>query len=47
MIRRKNSAGDGNQMEVHLLSKGERCLERLARLHRAELLSLQGAFAPP
>jgi DNA-binding MarR family transcriptional regulator len=35
------------RVEVELTKKGQRCVEKLARLHRAELLSLQGGFEVP
>lgn len=38
LVKRKASAEDRRQVEIHLTSKGERLLERLARLHRSELL---------
>ena len=47
LVERLANREDRRQVEVHLLPRGEQCLERLARLHRAELLSLQGEFAVP
>jgi DNA-binding MarR family transcriptional regulator len=38
LVKRKVSAEDRRQVEIRLTSKGERCIERLARLHRAGLL---------
>ena len=38
LVKRKASAADRRQVEIHLTSKGGRSLDRLARLHRAELL---------
>jgi DNA-binding MarR family transcriptional regulator len=38
LVKRKASAEDRRQVEIHLTAKGERSLERLARLHRAELV---------
>jgi DNA-binding MarR family transcriptional regulator len=38
LVKRKASAEDRRRVEIHLTAKGERSLERLARLHRAELL---------
>lgn len=46
-VERRRSSEDRRRIEVHLLEKGERVLEKLARLHRAELLSLQGRFVVP
>ena len=39
LVRRKVSTEDRRQVEIRLTPKGERRLERLARLHRAELLN--------
>lgn len=47
LVVRNSSRGDLRLVEVQLTSKGERCLEKLARLHRAEHLSLQGKFSLP
>jgi DNA-binding MarR family transcriptional regulator len=47
LVVRNISRGDLRLVEVHLTSKGERCLEQLARLHRAEHLSLRGKFVIP
>jgi DNA-binding MarR family transcriptional regulator len=38
LVKRKPSAEDRRRVEIHLTPKGERCLNRLAELHRAELL---------
>jgi DNA-binding MarR family transcriptional regulator len=47
LVARTVSRGDLRLVEVHLTGKGERCLEQLARLHRAEHLSLRGELALP
>lgn len=47
LVRRNASTSDKRRVEVTLTGKGNRCVERLARLHRAELLSLQGEFVVP
>jgi DNA-binding MarR family transcriptional regulator len=47
LVQRCASTSDKRRVEVRLTSKGERCLERLAQLHRAELQSLQGEFVVP
>lgn len=47
LVARKLSRSDMRLVEVQLTAKGERCLEDLARLHRAEHLSLHGQFAMP
>lgn len=44
LVRRQVNADDRRIVEVHLLAKGERCLNRLAALHRNELQSLRGTF---
>jgi DNA-binding MarR family transcriptional regulator len=38
LVKRKLSTEDRRRVKIHLTAKGERCLNRLARLHRAELL---------
>jgi DNA-binding MarR family transcriptional regulator len=47
LVRRQISESDRRQVEVHLEKAGERVLERLAELHRAELKSLEGSFQIP
>ncbi|MGF6530195.1 DNA-binding MarR family transcriptional regulator [Paraburkholderia sp. GAS206C] len=47
LVRRKISDTDRRQVEVHLLKAGEQVLSRLAKMHRAELKSLKGAFKVP
>ena len=47
LVRRNISRSDRRRVEVKLTRKGDDCLEHLARLHRRELLSLQGQFAVP
>ena len=47
LVKRRIGSSDKRRVEVKLTKKGDACLERLARLHRAELLSLQGEFAVP
>ncbi len=47
LVVRKASRSDMRSVEVELTRKGEQCLEKLARLHRAELLSPQGGFEVP
>jgi DNA-binding MarR family transcriptional regulator len=46
-VRRRPGSGDKRRVEVTLTKKGNDCLEQLARLHRAELLSLQGESGVP
>ncbi len=47
LVARRPSEIDRRQVEIHLLPAGQKLLERLAELHRAELLSLKGAFKVP
>jgi DNA-binding MarR family transcriptional regulator len=47
LVARKQSEADRREVEVHLTAKGARTVERLARLHRDELLKLQGIFRVP
>ena len=47
LVRRSTSRSDRRRVEVKLTRKGEKCLEELARLHRAELVSLQGELPRP
>ena len=44
LVTRRIHPDDRRVVQIHLLAKGERCLNRLAALHRAELESLRGAF---
>jgi len=46
-VERRAGRADGREVEVHLTAKGERMIARLARLHRDELLRLQGILAVP
>lgn len=46
-VARRRSQQDRRLIEVHLLQTGEMVLEKLARLHRSELLSLKGRFVVP
>lgn len=46
-VVRQRSTEDRRRIEIHLLKSGEEILEKLARLHRTELLSLQGRFVVP
>ena len=47
LVKRHPSRVDQRQVEVRLTAEGERCLERLARLHRDELESIRQGFAVP
>ena len=44
LVIRKTSNEDKRQVEVHLLPKGERFLNRLAAMHKSEIASFGWAF---
>ncbi|MBX3621164.1 MAG: winged helix-turn-helix transcriptional regulator [Rhizobacter sp.] len=44
LVTRSPGEADRRQVQVRLTVKGDRCLRRLAELHRVELSSLAGAF---
>ncbi len=44
LVRRETDPHDKRQVQVHLTDAGERCLMRLARMHRDELESLASVF---
>ncbi|MDE2082472.1 MAG: winged helix-turn-helix transcriptional regulator [Burkholderiales bacterium] len=44
LVARKPGRSDRRQVEVTLTAAGERCLRRLAELHRQQLRSLAGVF---
>jgi len=44
LVKRSPGQADRRQVEVRLTADGERCLRRLAELHRLELQSLSGVF---
>ncbi len=47
LVLRKNDDIDRRRVQVHLLPAGERCLARLAEMHRAELKTLTDLFHLP
>lgn len=47
LVERRASRADGRQVEVHLTRKGSRTVDRLARLHREELIRIEGGFSVP
>lgn len=47
LVSREQGRADRREVEVRLTPKGEKVVEKLARLHRDELLSLQGIFQVP
>jgi DNA-binding MarR family transcriptional regulator len=46
-VERRPGRTDGREVEIHLTARGRRMVEQLARLHREELLRLDGAFIVP
>jgi DNA-binding MarR family transcriptional regulator len=46
-VFRQQSQTDRRGVEVHLTAKGEKVVEKLARLHRDELVKLEGIFRVP
>lgn len=47
LVYRQKGIADKRIIEVHLTPEGEKTVGKLARLHRDELLSLQGIFKVP
>ncbi len=47
LVNRKHGQKDRREVQVHLTAKGEKMVQKLARLHRDELLKLQGVFRVP
>jgi DNA-binding MarR family transcriptional regulator len=47
LVNRKHGQKDRREVQVHLTAKGEKVVQKLARLHRDELLKLQGVFRVP
>jgi DNA-binding MarR family transcriptional regulator len=47
LVARRTSEVDRRAVHVELTAKGERLLERLARLHRNELLAIRGRLLFP
>lgn len=47
LVERRPGRADGREVEVHLTRKGEKTVDRLARLHREELMRLEGIFTVP
>ncbi|HEY8905826.1 MAG TPA: MarR family transcriptional regulator [Rhodoferax sp.] len=46
-VERRCSTEDRRRIEIHLLERGEKVLNKLARLHRTGLLALHGRFVVP
>jgi len=47
LVERRSDGADRRRVRVYLTGKGEKRLERLAELHRRELLALQEKFFVP
>lgn len=47
LVFRQQGSNDRREVEVHLTPAGEKLASKLARLHRDELLKLQGVFRVP
>jgi DNA-binding MarR family transcriptional regulator len=47
LVKRKTNSEDRRRVETRLTPKGERCVGKLALLHRNELKSLGGRFIVP
>jgi DNA-binding MarR family transcriptional regulator len=47
MVTRRQNQRDKRVVEVHLTPEGEKLVGQLARMHRDELLKLQGIFTVP
>lgn len=47
LVERRRSSDDRRRIEIRLLAKGDRLVNKVACLHRDELLSLHGRFAVP
>lgn len=47
LVQRVPSTQDLRQVEVHLTAKGETCVEKIAKLHKAELRGLPDFAAMP
>ena len=47
LVHRETGTADRREVEVHLTPEGEKKVALLARLHRDELLNLQGIFQVP
>lgn len=47
LIYRKRGTVDKREVEIHLTPEGNRLAKKMARLHRDEILSLQGIFRVP
>ncbi len=46
-VERRRSSEDRRRIEIRLLASGEKLVDQIARLHRSQLLNLQGRFVVP
>jgi len=46
-VSRQQSTTDRREVEVHLTPEGQKRVDKVARLHREELLNLEGSFEVP
>lgn len=46
-VERRLGRSDAREVEIHLTPKGEKLTERLARLHREELIRIEDVFTVP
>lgn len=47
LVRRQHGRKDRREVEIHLTPKGDKMVSKVARLHRDELLTMQGLFQVP
>ena len=47
LVRRQPGRKDRREVEIHLTTAGEQMVAKVARLHRDELLTMQGMFKVP
>lgn len=47
LVERYAGRSDGRAVEIHLTAKGRKTVELLARLHRDELVRIEGLFTVP
>lgn len=47
LVERRPSPSDGREVEIHLTPKGDAMVGLLARLHRDELIRIEGIFTVP
>lgn len=47
LVRRQPGRKDRREVEIHLTTEGDKMVTKVARLHRDELLTMQGLFQVP